>query len=54
MSDLPQQILLTSMKTNLAVENDEALFKILPKDSIKKYIRYRSKPLENYKKSNKE
>jgi hypothetical protein len=42
------------MKNTLSVENDEFLFKILPKGTITKSIRYRTKPLENYKKSNRE
>lgn len=48
-SDLPQEILLYPLKKQIFVENDQSLFKLLPKTQVKKNIVYKSKPLEDKK-----
>ena len=53
-SELPQEVLLYPLKKHLSVENNQTLFKILPKSTVKKYITYKSKPLDDYKKSNRD
>lgn len=50
-SELPQEVLLYPLKKQLSVENDQTLFKILPRSTVKKYITYKSKPLDEYKKA---
>ena len=47
-------MLLYPLKKHLSVENNQTLFKILPKSTVKKYITYKSKPLDDYKKSNRD
>ena len=47
-------MLLYPLKKNIYVENEQSLFKILPKNSFTTFITYRSKQLEDNKRSNKE
>lgn len=48
-SELPQEILLHPLKKNIYIENDQPLFKLLPLQTVKTHIVYRSKKLEDSK-----
>jgi len=44
-SELPQELLLYPLKKSIAVENDQPLIKLLPLQTLKTHIIYRSKRL---------
>jgi hypothetical protein len=53
-SELPQEILLHPLKKNISIENDQPLFKLLPLQTLKTSLVYKSRQLEDNGKTYKE